>query len=124
MKQWLEIENFSGKSALSVQQDFYAKILAENLTALMTRAAQKNIHKKSRNLKLKYKVNFAQAVSKMKHKIVRLILHADAEIKLLIEQTICYIGKTVEAIREGRSAPRTLKNIKNDIHYSAYKSAL
>ena len=36
-------ENFSGKSALSVQQDFYAKIVASNLTALMAMAAQKNI---------------------------------------------------------------------------------
>ena len=40
LKQWLEIENFSGKSALSVQQDFYAKIVASNLTALMAMAAQ------------------------------------------------------------------------------------
>ena len=35
LKQWVEIENFSGKSALSVKQDFYAKIVASNLTALM-----------------------------------------------------------------------------------------
>ena len=26
LKQWVEIENFSGKSALSVKQDYYAKI--------------------------------------------------------------------------------------------------
>jgi hypothetical protein len=35
LKQWVEIENFSGKSALSVKQDFYAKIIASNLTSLM-----------------------------------------------------------------------------------------
>jgi hypothetical protein len=40
LKQWVEIENFSEKSALSVQQDFYAKIVAANLTALMAMAAQ------------------------------------------------------------------------------------
>lgn len=39
LKQWVEIENFSGKSALSVQQDFYAKIVASNLTSLMVNAA-------------------------------------------------------------------------------------
>lgn len=124
LKQWIEIENFSGKSALSVQQDFYAKVLACNLTALMAMAAQTGITKKDKHKKLKYKVNFAQALSKMKHKIIRLILHADTDIKRLIDQTISYIGKTVEAVREGRSAPRTLKNIKNDIHYPAYKSTL
>lgn len=124
LKQWVEIENFSGKSALSVQQDFYAKIVASNLTALMAMAAQKIITTKTKDLKLKYQINFAQAISKMKHKIVCLILHARSDIKLLIEQTIRYVSKTIEAVRDGRSAPRRLKNIKNDIHFPAYKSSL
>ncbi len=124
LKQWLEIENFSGKSALSVQQDFYAKILASNLTALMTMAAQVIVNTKIKHRKLSYQINFAQAASKMKHKIVCLILYAGTDIKQLIEHTVGYISKTVEAVREGRSAPRPLKNIKNDIHYASYKSAL
>jgi len=37
LKQWLEIENFSGKSVLTIKQDFYAKIVAENLTTLVTK---------------------------------------------------------------------------------------
>jgi hypothetical protein len=124
LKQWLEIENFSGKSALSVQQDFYAKILASNLTALMSMAAQVIVDSKTEHRKLSYQINFAQAASKMKHKIVCLIVYADTGIKQLIEQMIGYISKTIEAVREGRTAPRRLKNIKNDIHYSSYKSAL
>ncbi len=124
LKQWVEIENFSGKSALSVQQDFYAKIMAANLTALMAMEARKTIAKTTKKLKLKYQINFAQALSKMKHVIVRLILHARSNIELLIKQTISYLSKTFEAVRAGRSAPRKLKNIKNDIHFPAYKSAL
>ena len=124
LKQWVEIENFSGKSTLSVQQDFYAKIVAANLTALMAMASQKITVKETRHLKRNYQINFAQALSKMKHRIVHLILHARSDIKLLIERTLRYISKTVEAVRKGRSTPRKLKNIKNDIHFSAYKSAL
>ena len=124
LKQWVEIENFSGKSTLSVQQDFYAKIVAANLTALMAMASQKITVKETRHLKRNYQINFAQALSKMKHRIVHLILHARNDIKLLIERTLRYISKTVEAVRKGRSTPRKLKNIKNDIHFSAYKSAL
>ena len=45
-KQWVEIENFSGKSALCVQQDFHAKIVTMNLTALMTLAAPRRVEKK------------------------------------------------------------------------------
>ena len=47
--------------------------------------------------------------------MVCLILYAGTDIKQLIERTIGYISKTVEAVREGRSAPGPLKNIKNDI---------
>jgi len=42
LKQWIEIENFSGKSALSIRQDFYAKIVANNMTAFMVFAGKKN----------------------------------------------------------------------------------
>jgi len=90
----------------------------------MALAAQKIITTKTKHLKLKYQINFAQALSKMKHRIVCLILHAHSDIKLLIERTIHYVSKTSEAVREGRSTPRQLKNIKNDIHFPAYKSAL
>ena len=124
LKQWVEIENFSGKSALSVQQDFYAKIVAANLTALMTMAAQKTVTNETKQSKLDYQINFSQALSKMKHRMIALILQANNNISLFIYRTISYISKTIEAIRHGRSAPRKLKNIKNDIHFSAYKSAL
>jgi IS4 transposase len=50
LKQWVEIENFSGKSALSVKQDFYAKIIASNLTSLMALAAQKEVDKRKRRV--------------------------------------------------------------------------
>jgi len=124
LKQWVEIENFSGKSALSVQQDFYAKIVATNLTALMTMVAQKSISSKTKQLKLSYQINFAQALSKMKHRIVYLILHAHNNIKAFIKRTLHYLSQTYESVRAGRVSPRRIKNIKNDIHFPAYKSAL
>lgn len=35
LKNILEIENFTGKSALSVRQDFYATVLTNNIRALI-----------------------------------------------------------------------------------------
>jgi len=124
LKQWVEIENFSGKSALSVKQDFYAKMVAMNLTALMAMAAQKTIEKKTQHHQLTYQINFAQAVSKMKHRIVYLIQQAHSNITLFITRTIQYISQTIEAVRDGRSVPRRLKNLKNGIHFPAYKNTL
>ena len=48
-------------------------------------------------------------------------MQASEEIKKLLEQTIAYIAKMVEAVRDERAAPRVLKNIKNGIYYYAYK---
>ncbi len=124
LKQWVEIENFSGKSALSIKQDFHAKILAMNLTAFITVHANKRIWKTVKRRKLKYQINFAQALSKMKHKIVLLILASCEEATNMFIETSDYLSLTIEAVRPGRTASRQLKNIKNDIHYAAYKSAL
>jgi len=124
LKQWVEIENFSGKSALSVKQDFYAKIVAMNLTALMAMAAKTTTSKKFAHRTLQYQINFAQALSKMKHRMVWLILQAHSDILRLIEQTLDYISMTIEPIRGGRSTPRQVRNAKNDIHFQAYKSSL
>lgn len=125
LKQWTEIENFSGKSALSVRQDFHAKILATNLTQLMSLSAQKIVDKKAKNRSQRHQVNFAQALSKMKHLIVEFVYHAKSKLleELLISR-VQYISLTTEPIRPGRSVPRRVKNIKNKVHHPAYKSAL
>ena len=126
LKQWLEIENFSGQSALSIRQDFYAKIVALNLTTLVVISSQNVVSKRKQKCRLKYQVNFAQALSKMKHKILYL-LSITVNKKMFyneLNKLIEYISKTIEAVRRGRSFPRKLKNIKNDIHYSQYKSSL
>ncbi|VAW57033.1 hypothetical protein MNBD_GAMMA07-1471, partial [hydrothermal vent metagenome] len=84
----------------------------------------KSVKKKSKALTLDYKVNFAQALSKMKHRLIALLRNEHDDLIQVIRKTADYISQTVEAVREGRSVPRKLKNIKNDIHYSSYKSAL
>ena len=114
----------SGKSALSVKQDFYAKIVASNLTTLMEISGQEIVDERTRYLKRSYQINYAQALSKMKHRIVSLIINKSDDIVALIKQTVEYLSRTIEAVRDGRSYPRKLKNIKNDIHFPAYKSSL
>ena len=60
----------------------------------------------------------------MKNQLAIFILNVSEGILVDIHRTIHYIAETVEAVRERRSAPRKLKNIKNDIHFPAYKSSL
>lgn len=125
LKQWVEIENFSGKSALSVQQDFQAKILTTNLTSMMASAAQPIVDERTQHRKLNYQVNFAQALSAMKNDIVQLI-HAVHDMRWFsrIQQLIKYMATSIEAVRKNRYFPRKVSKLNQNRKFPAYKRAL
>jgi len=118
-KQWLQIENFSGKSALSVKQDFHAKIASLNITAVMVYESQKIVDKKATTTHHKYKINFAQALSKMKDSVVLLIQNIDLSDR--ITRLLIYLPETVEALRLGRSFARKVGKNNLNIIYLNYK---
>ena len=124
LKQWVEIENFSGKSVLSVKQDFHAKVLTTNLTAMVANAAQKQVDKATSHRKHDYQINFAQALSKMKNTLVELLLFSTQKLQSKLEMLIDFMACTIEPIREGRSYPRPKSKMKNRIFYCNYKRAM
>ena len=124
LKQWVEIENFSGKSVLSVKQDFYAKVLTTNLTAMVANAAQKQVDKSTAHRKYDYQVNFAQALSKMKNTLVEFLLISTQELKNGLKALIDCMACTIEPIRKGRSYSRPKSKMKNRIFYCNYKRAM
>lgn len=72
MKCRIEIENFTGKSALSVYQDFHARVFSKNLTAMLTFTAQEQVELSTAERKQSYRINFTQALSTMRDGIVLL----------------------------------------------------
>jgi hypothetical protein len=60
----VEIENFSGRTAQSVRQDFYAKIFAMNLTAILVWVAQAIADRLYAARRHAYRVNFANALAR------------------------------------------------------------
>ena len=90
----------------------------------MVMAAQQKVDESTQHLRLNYQVNFAQALSIAKHQAINFIRDSTDGFLCDINRLIRYIAITIEAVREGRSALRLLKNIKNDIHFTAYKSSL
>ena len=123
LKQWVEIENFSGKSALSVKQDFYAKVLSTNLTAMVANGSQRQVDKTTAHRKHDYQVNFAQALTKMKNTLIELLLLSARQLQSRLKALIDYIACTVEPIRKGRSYNRSSSKPKNRIFYCNYKRA-
>ncbi len=123
LKQWAEIENFSGKSALSVKQDFYAKVLSTNLTAILVNEAQKKADKITSHRKRSYQINFAQALTKMKNTLVNLLELTAHQLHKRLNILINYIACTIEPIRDGRSYKRVKRRPNKKAYYVTYKRA-
>jgi hypothetical protein len=100
----IEIENFSGKSPLTVHQDFHAKILALNLAAMFVWVAQAVADRLYALRRYHYQINFANALTQMKNRIVAWLFgpdHGGVVIPLVTQ-----IVRAVEPVRPGRSSPR------------------
>ena len=115
----LEIENFSGRTPLSLRQDFHAKILAENLTAIFVLLAQQLVDQRYAHRKRCYQVNFANALSKMKNNIIRVLL--DSSPMPLCCQLIEKISQSTEAVRPNRTFPRELRKLRVRGFFDNYK---
>jgi len=108
-KCFIEIENFSGRSVLSVEQDFHAGVLKQTLTAITCFYSQGLIRKQvKQQRRYAYKINFAKAVAAMKDTFVKLL--SDQLNLLEIRQWMQAISKNLSIIRPDRSFER--KNVR------------
>jgi hypothetical protein len=116
------LENFSGKSALSVYQDFHAKVFAKNLVWMMAFPVQDRLDEDTSFKKYRYQINFTQALSKSKG-VIALLFHDTARrIKRLIADLQYIFQRTVEPIRPGRKYPRNHKAKAEDIFSNTSRS--
>ncbi len=120
MKCWLELENFSGKSVLSIYQDFHAKVFSKNLTSALAFTTQGEIKQNNAQRKYDYQINFTQALSKTKDVFVLLFQKAKKTVIQLISELHDIFVQTVEPIRPGRKYPRNHK-ISRRKHFACYK---
>jgi hypothetical protein len=110
LKNRIEVERFSGKTALSVKQDFHSKILLMTLTAAFAHPIEEKVRaefKADDHRKHNQKINRTNALAIMRENSISLFL------KEIIEKAIASFDKIVyrtrEIIREGRSFPRKHK---------------
>jgi hypothetical protein len=105
----MELENFSGKSVLSVYQDFHAKIFSKNLVAILSSPVNTHLEDNCGKLKYVYHINFTQALSKSKGVIALLFHETIAKVAQLITDLQNIFQRTVEPIRPGRKYSRNHK---------------
>src|SRR3954463_13645571 len=114
----VEVENWSGKSALTIDQDFHAKVLALNLTAVLARAAQDVVDDRCRDDIHPKQVNMTPPLGPMRGALTRLLTRSDP--LELLRALITPVPRPVEPIRPGRSSPRR-KGPRLHGYHMAYK---
>jgi Transposase DDE domain len=117
-KSRVEVENWSGKSALTICQDFHAKVLALNLTAVLASTAQEIVDDRCRDDGHPKQINMTYALCAMKNALVCLLTRANPV--ELLRRLIDIVARTVEPVRPGRSYPRR-KGPRLHGYYMAYK---
>jgi hypothetical protein len=109
MKCRIEVENFSGKSPLSVYQDFHASVFSKNITAMLIASDRERVAEATASRTFVYKSNFTQALSTMRDTIVVLLRGSRKAILGIISDLLETIAKAVEPVRPGRKYPRNHK---------------
>jgi len=100
LKNWVELENFSGKTALAVKQDFFSKIFLMNLCTAYSHPVSEQIKKEKED----YQVNRAQSLALVSVLPVPLFIFRKVRDALKSFDNI--LSKTVDRIRPNRKFKR------------------
>ena len=121
LKNRLQIENFTGKTRISIEQDFYATIYLANMVALAKKDANRIIEEenKDKNLKYEYKVNTNILIGKLKDSLIMMLLEKKPrKRKKILNQITDEIARNTIPIRPNRKCERrmTLRANKNALN--------
>jgi hypothetical protein len=107
----LEIENFSGRLADSIRQDFYATMVLTNLVGDFAAEAQVIVEKehKGKDNKYQYKVNMNHAIGILKDWLIITLCEEDRKKRSeMFDEITDMLKKRIIPIRPNRSLPRNI----------------
>lgn len=104
-KERVRVQDFTGKTAIAVQQDFHAKIFSMNFCAVMAFPIEQKLREEDRqDRKHKKKVNQTNAIALISETLVGAILRK--KIDEAIQSFDHITSKTLEVVRPNRKVPR------------------
>ena len=100
------MENFSGKTVVSVKQDFYATVYLAGFVMICADDADRIIEDADRDKHLKYhrKANLNRSISYLRNRFWSILLEEDPTIRSHLLDHLCQdIAQRPEPVRPGRS---------------------
>ncbi len=109
LKNRLEIENFTGRTKIAIEQDFYASIYLSNMIELARQESDEIVKEKNKgkNLKHKYKTNLNILIGSLKDKLIMMMLEKNSRKRTKMFKNIMkQASQNTIPIRLGRQYPR------------------
>jgi len=109
LKNKMELETFSGKTVVSILQDFYATMYLLNLVSAIKAETDEIISAdiKDKNLKYEYKTNENLLIGKLRNKLILIILNDNSkEREILLDKLVLQISSYKVPVVPGRSFKR------------------
>ena len=116
IKERLNLENFSGKTALSVKQDFYATMLITGLESILTQTADLQLAIKSECNKLNQTVNNMVSFNGIKNHVIELFYHP-TPLKPLFETLTKWFMMNPTYTNRDREVPRKKNSPRISLNY-------
>jgi len=107
LKSIAELENFSGKSKLSVEQDFYATVFTCNIANMLAQEALDEVNSvlTDKGLKYEYTINKNIALGLLKDDLIQVLLSGQ-ELHIFCNRVKQKMAKYLIPIRKNRKFPR------------------
>ncbi len=125
LKNKLEIENFSGRSVLAVEQDYYATVTVANLVSILMFDNREQIaaYNASADRKYTYKQNVNTTVGLMKDELLLLLVDdSPRRRKRRMVQMTAHAVRSLVPVRLGRSFPRKRSHFSNPFPQNSRRS--
>ena len=109
IKSKLQLENFSGKTKVSVQQDFYATMYLANMAAFAAEEADERISDADQEKNLKYprQASRNRTIAKLREALLCLMIEPDSALReAMLENLIASIARYPVSIVPNRSPAR------------------
>jgi len=117
IKERLDLENFSGKTVLSVKQDFYATLFLTSLESILTQLADEQLALKSADNKLTQTVNNMVSFNGLKNHLVELFYSYNTTIRDILDTLTNWFKTNPTYTNRNREVPRKKSSARTSLNY-------
>jgi len=117
IKERLNLENFSGRTVLSVKPDFYSTIFLTGLESILTQNADEQLAQKPDTNKLAQTVNNMVSFNAIKNHLIELFYYLDTPIESLLDKLLEWFVKKPTYTNRDREVPRKKNSARVSLNY-------